>query len=235
MGRLAGVGGIELVLPRGEPVEHGRRGVARAAPMQPRLVKTTAVVFPDPADDRREERLPPTLAVPSAEIVMKVFRSRCLPHEHRKSEVSAALVQEPVDEAGLLLPLQLALPQVVEVALLEDAARRQRAARERVTNAQAEEVVLKPCRLTDEAGSVGGGGVLQMKVHVRVAGARLGRHVEMVKLPRRGERVIEVRIDLLEVSHDGAAERGHTVEDEEIRVPAGGELVIEVDVDELGT
>src|SRR5216684_9352492 len=115
---------------------------------------------------------------------MKVFRPRRLPHEHREAEVSAALVQEPVDEAGLLLPLQLALPQVVEVALLEDAARRQRAAGERVADAQAEEVILKTGRLADEAGSVGGGGALQMEVHVRVAGARIGRHVEMVKLSR---------------------------------------------------
>src|SRR5216684_3212454 len=115
---------------------------------------------------------------------MKVFRPRRLPHEHREAEVSAALVQEPVDEAGLLLPLQLALPQVIEVALLEDAARRQRAARERVADAESEKVVLKTGRFADEASSVSGGGAFQMEVHVRVTGARIGWYVEMVKLPR---------------------------------------------------
>ena len=165
---------------------------------------------------------------------MKVFGPRRLADEHRQAEVAAGLVQESIDETRLLLRSELALPELVEVALLEDAARGERAARERVTDAEAEEVVLKAGRLADEARAVRGRLPLQVEVHVRVAGARVRRYVEMMQSLRGRERVIEVRIDLLEIRDDRAAERGDAVEDEEVRVAARRELVVEVDVDELG-
>ena len=147
---------------------------------------------------------------------MKVFGVRGLPHEHRQSEVAAGLIEEAVDETRFLFRLQLALPQLVVVALLENAARGQRAAGERVADAEAEEIVLKPRRLADEARAVRRRRTLEMEIHVRIAGARIGRYLEIVDPPRRGQRVIEVRVDLLEVRHDGAAEGGHAVEDEEV-------------------
>src|ERR1044071_5424763 len=73
-----------------------------------------------------------------------------------------------------------------------------------------------------------------MKVHVRVACARLARNRERMQRLRGGDRVREVVVDALEVGDDRAAERGDPIEDEEVRVAAGGEVVIEEDVDALG-
>src|SRR5205823_12113191 len=99
----------------------------------------------------------------------------------------------------LLFLAELAAPEVIEVALLEDAARGEHAAGERVTDAEAEEVVLKPGGLADEARAVRRRQPFEMEVHVRVAAARLARRFERMNPPRLGERVIEVVVDLLEI------------------------------------
>src|SRR5205085_1485644 len=114
---------------------------------------------------RREERLPPRVRVPSAQIAMKVFRARGLTDEHRQSGVAARFVQKSIDETRLLLRSELAAPEIIEVALLVNAARGEHAARERVANAEAEEVVLKSCGLADEARAVRRRRALEMKVH----------------------------------------------------------------------
>src|SRR5260370_950185 len=76
--------------------------------------------------------------------------------------------------------------------------------------------------------------LLQMEIHVRVAGARRIGNRKRMQLLRGGERMLEVIVDALEVRDDRAAERCESVEDEEIRIAAGRELVIEVDVDAIG-
>src|SRR4051794_26858091 len=128
--------------------------VARAAPMLARLVQTTALVAPHPPHDRSEQRLPPRARVPSAEVAMKILRTRSLPHEHRESRVAAELVEKSIDETRLLLQAELRAPQLVEIARLENAARGEIAARDRVADAEAEEVVLKAGGFADESRSV---------------------------------------------------------------------------------
>src|SRR6185436_13058217 len=162
------------------------------------------------------------------------LRLRRLAHEHRETGVAAGLVEKSIDETRLLLRRELAFPELVEVAPFEDAARREPAAGQRVADAESEEIVLKSRRLADVARAVLRRQSLQMKVHVRIAGARFRRHREGAKALRGGERVLEVFVDLFEVGDDRAAERGDSVEDEEIRVTAGREVMIEEDVDALG-
>src|SRR5258708_37472152 len=61
----------------------------------------------------------------------------------------------------------------------------------------------------------------------------LGRKFKPVESPGRGQRAVEVVLDLLESRDDGAPERGEAVEDEEVRIAARRQTMIEVDVDPL--
>src|SRR5947209_6602100 len=155
--------------------------VAGAAPVLARFVEATPVVPPDAAHQRRQKGLPPPPRVPSAEIAVKVLGSRRLADEHRQAEVAAGLVQKAVDETRLLLRGQLARPELVEVAPIEDATGGEIAAGQRVADAEAEEIVLKAGGLADEARAVGRGAALEVEVHVRVAGATLGGNLELVQ------------------------------------------------------
>src|SRR5947207_15619495 len=181
-----------------------------------RFMQASSFVSPHAAHHRREQRFPPCVCMPSAKVSMKIFRARRLPHEHRKSRVAAELVEKSIDETRLLFRSELATPQLIEIARFENAARGEISARQRVANAESEKVILKSRCFADEARSVRRRLPLEMKVHVRVAGARLARQLERMNLSRLGERVIEVVIDLLEVSDDRAAERGDAVHDEQI-------------------
>src|SRR5947207_12164255 len=190
-------------------------------------------MLPHPAHDGGEGAFPPRPLMPRAQVSAEVLRRRRAAHEHRQTEVTAALVQETIDEARLLLRAELRAPQLVEIASFENAPRRKPAARQRVADAESEEVILKSGGFADEARAVRRRLPLQMKVHVRVAGAALGRNLESMQSLRGLERMIEVVVDLLEVGDDRAAERGDAVEDEEIRIAAGREVMVEDDVDPL--
>src|SRR5688572_7458946 len=108
-----------------------------------RLVHATPLVLPHAPHERRERDFPPLPLMPSAEVAMKIRRARSLSHEHRQACVAATLVEKAVDEARLLFRAELLIPELVEVASFDDAARREIAACQRVADAEAEEVVLK--------------------------------------------------------------------------------------------
>ena len=59
-----------------------------------------------------------TCWMPSTEVAMEVLRPRRLTHEHRMAGIAPASYEEAVHEAGLVW-CELALPQLVEVAVLE--------------------------------------------------------------------------------------------------------------------
>src|SRR5712691_10808230 len=201
--------------------------------MLARLVQTAPAMPPHSAHDRRQHRLPPSSLMPTAEVSAEIFGPGGLTDEHRQSDVAASLVQKAIDQTGLLLLTELVLPQLIEVALLEDAARGEMSAGQRVADAESEKVILKPSSLADVARIAVGGAMLEMKVHIRIAGARLLRDLEPVEELRFGERTGEVLVDPFEVGNDGTAERGDAIEDEEIEVPARGELMVEEDIDSI--
>src|SRR2546428_9000974 len=201
--------------------------------MLARLVQTAPAMPPHSAHNRREHRLPPSSLMPTAEVRAEIFGPGGVTDEHRQSEVAARLVQKAINQTGLLLLTELVLPQLIEVALLQDAARGEMSAGQRVSNAEAEEIILKTSGLADVARTAVGGAMLEMKVHIRIAGARLLRDLERVEALRFGERMREVLVDAFEVGDDGAAERGDAVEGETIVVPARGELVVEEDIDSI--
>src|SRR5205085_635597 len=109
---------------------HFHLRVARPAPVRARFVLASPAMLPHPAHDGGEGALPPRPLMPTAEVLAEVRRRRRAPHEHRKSHVAAALVQEAIDETRLLLRAELRAPQLVEIALLDDAARGEPAARQ---------------------------------------------------------------------------------------------------------
>src|SRR5205823_3480269 len=144
------------------------------------------------------------------------------------------LVQKTIDETGLLLRSELALPECVEIAILQDAARREVAARQRVADAQTEEVVLESGGFTDEARLAARRMLLEMEVHVRVAGPCFRGNFERMQTLGGGKGMIEILVDALEAGDNRAAERRQSVENEKIGVAAGRELVIEEDIDAIG-
>ena len=171
--------------------------------------------------------------MPTAEVRAEIFGPGGVADEQRQSDVAARLVEKAIDQTDLLFLTELVLPQIIEVAFLQDAARGEMSAGQGVSNAEAKEVVLKTGGLADVARVAVSGAMLEMKVHIRVAGARLLRDPESVEALRFGERMREVLVDPFEVGDDGAAERRDAVEDEEIVVPARGELVVEEDIDSI--
>src|SRR6266849_6922569 len=188
--------------------------------MLARFVLTAPAMPPEAPHHRREHRLPPRPPMPLAQVAAKVACPGRLSHEHGQSEVAARFVQESIDEAGLLLGAQLGAPQIIEVALFHDASRREMAAGQRVADAEAEEIVLKTGGFADESRVTVGGALLEMKIHVGVAGARLGRYRESMECLRRGQRMIEVVVNPFEIRDDRASEGRETVEDEKIEVAA---------------
>src|SRR5205823_5509923 len=144
-----------------------------------RFVQTASVVFPHPSHHGSQHRLPPSLLMPSAQVASKISSAGCVANELRQADVAAHLVKESVDQTGFLFLPELTAPEIVEIAFFENASGREMAARERVANAEAEEVVLKSGRFADEARIAVCGLLLQMEVHVRVTGPRLSGNVEL--------------------------------------------------------
>src|SRR5690348_3886678 len=202
--------------------------------MLARLVLTFSFMLPDAPDERRQQRFPPPPRVPSAQVAAEIARPRRAANEHRQAAIAAGFVQKTIDEARLLLRAELALPQRIEVAILDDALCRKRSARQRVAEAETEEVVLKTGGFADESRAAARRVAFQMKVHVRVAGARLRRSGKRMQTLRSGEGMIEVVVDAFEIGHNRATESRQSVENEQIGVAAGRELVIEEDVDAFG-
>src|SRR5438105_15321478 len=130
--------------------------------------------------------------MPSAQVAAKVLRARRAAHEHRQSSIAADLVQKAVDEAGLLLDSELAAPEIIEVALLQDAARGEVPARQRVADAQPEEIVLESGGFADESRIAARGALLQMKIHIRIAGAGFFGYCNSMQTSSGSERVIEL-------------------------------------------
>src|SRR5438128_11829781 len=99
--------------------------------MLARFVLTTAPMFPHTTYHRREHRLPPRSPMPAMKIPAEVASPRCAPDKHRQTKIAAGLVQKSVDQTGFLLLSELAPPEIVEVALFDDAPRRKVTARQR--------------------------------------------------------------------------------------------------------
>src|SRR5260221_9244135 len=188
---------------------------------------------PESADHGRQHPLPPASLMPAVQIVVEVRRLGGLSDEHAQAEVAAGLIEEAIDEAGLLFGAERLLPQLVEVAAFQDAARSEVSAGEGIADAEAEEIVLKPGSLADETRAVGRRPRLQVEVHIGVAGAKLDWDLEPMQSLGRGERAIEVVVDLLESRDDRAAECGDAVEDEQVRIATWREPVVEVNIDPL--
>src|ERR1700682_1936550 len=113
-----------------------------------------AIVAPHAPYQRRQHPLPPAALMPSVEIAVEVAGPSRLADQHRQPENAPRLLEKPVDQPRLLLRRQILAPQLIEVAVFDDAARGQVAAGERVADAESEEIVLKPGRLADEARAV---------------------------------------------------------------------------------
>lgn len=186
-----------------------------------RFVQAAAAMTPHALNEWNEQRLPPARLVPSAQVIAKILRSSGLADEDRQSSVSAGFIQKAIDETRLLLHRQLALPQLIEITILENAARGKVSTGQGVADPQPEKIILKAGRFTDKQRAVTAGALLQMKVHVRVAGPSLGRQYETMNPLRSGQRVIEVFVDAFEVGDDRASERRSSIKNEQIRVTPG--------------